>query len=177
MVNSLFFGVHCFMHTAVLCPCHEKHRHTRTTSSKDELGKSTARRHRMSLNVWLKLMDCLRLLCPCPRLLPRSSHLQRSLSFLIFQPKFPLLLLVFQPQTTLFTPSFAPSFCFYASECSSTEGGINVTATRQMYTQCTHARVGDRLLSEVSMLKKKNKMKYKRGTKFSSNNARFPDHP
>lgn len=102
-------------------------------------------------------MDCLRLLCPCPRLLPHSSHLQRSLSFLIFQPKFPLLLLVFQPQTTLFTPSFAPSFCFYASECSRTEGGINVTATRQMYTQCTHARVGDRLLSEVSMLKKKKK--------------------
>lgn len=46
----------------------------------DELEESMAVRQKMSLNVWVKLMDCFLLLCPWPPLLPHSSHLQRRLS-------------------------------------------------------------------------------------------------
>jgi len=60
----------------------EKHRHN--FSSLDELEKSPARGHVMSLTMRVKLTDCFLLLCPRTLLLPHSSHVSLSLS-LVFR--------------------------------------------------------------------------------------------
>lgn len=109
--------------------------------------KSVAWRHRMSLNVWVKLMDCFLLLCPWPLLLPHSfpSPMQPLLS----SPSIPDSLLSFSSSlvsTSLFTVSHpSPILLFCASGRRGTTDRINLTAVKQMYTTYTHthAHVGD----------------------------------
>lgn len=57
-----------FIQSTVISYTVKKNTHTQLLSE-DELEKCTAWRHRMSLNVWVKLMDCFLLLCPWPLLL------------------------------------------------------------------------------------------------------------
>lgn len=67
-----------FLQCCVMCPYCEKHAHN--FFSEDKVERSVARRHRMSLNVWVKLMDCFPLPWPWPLLLPHSSHIQSKCS-------------------------------------------------------------------------------------------------
>ena len=90
--------------------------------SKDELEKSMAWRHGMSLNVWVKQMDCFSLLWLWPLLLPHQSHIQSKCNppfSLILHSRFTLFSLVFLVITSPSFPHPHPSSCFCASGHSS----------------------------------------------------------
>lgn len=102
------------------------------------LEKSTAWRHRMSLNVWLKLMDCFHLLRPCPDLsysLPHPIYSATSLSLSSSNP--PLYCCLLLVQTSLFTfshPHFY-SLVFVPRDAEAQEAG----SIWQMYIKHSRA--------------------------------------
>lgn len=77
--------------------------HTQLFYSEDEPEKREARGRRMSLNVWVKLMDCFLPLRPWPLLLPRSSQTQTTLPLILPHPPSQIFTLLFLVQESLFT--------------------------------------------------------------------------
>lgn len=102
----------------------EKHRHN--FSSLDELEKSPARGHVMSLTMRVKLTDCFLLLCPRTLLLPHSSHVSLSLSRVpnisIYFPHPP------RPRPRVYAPR-------------DTAAGRISRPARRMYTTCSQGDV------------------------------------
>lgn len=142
--NNIFLAAHFSMHSAMLRPPTVKNTgtHAQLFFSEDELEKSMARRHWMSLNMWVKLMDCFLPLCPWPLLLPRSSHIQCNLS-LTLHPRITL------PRSCRLGSNISvyflpPSPHPLVSEPQDTVAQQAGSIWQQHRSQHTHAHVGDR---------------------------------
>lgn len=122
-------------------PCHDPSSHTvRNTGTtfffpKEGVETSVARRRRMSLNVWVKLMDCFPQPWPWPRSLLHLSHNHSNTAcpLSVILSFFPLVL-ASSAQTSPFIFSHP---CSCAGGHSSKAGGIKLTA-RQMHTIHAH---------------------------------------